>query len=62
MEAWKVKVFLVVKNFLDKNKARNSAELVIISMLTAFRNLGCNMIIKMHFLFSHMDRLIENLG
>ena len=31
-------------------------------MLIAFKNLGCNMSIKMHYLFSHMDRFPENLG
>ena len=31
-------------------------------MLTAFRNLGCNMSVKMRYLFSHMDRFPENLG
>ena len=39
--AWKAFV-LVVKNFLGNNKARNYTELVK-NMLTAFRNLGCNM-------------------
>ena len=60
LEAWKAFV-LVVKNFLGNNKARNYTELVN-NMLTAFRNLGCNMSIKMHYLFSHMDRFPENLG
>ena len=49
------------EDFLGNNKARNYAELVT-NMLTAFRNLGCNMSIKMHYLFSHMDRFPENLG
>ena len=53
--------FLVVKNFLGNNKARNYADLVN-NMLTAFRNLGCNMSIKMHYLFSHIDRFPENPG
>ena len=60
LKAWKVFV-LVVKNFLGNNKARNYAELVN-NMLTAFRNLGCNMSVKMHYLFSHMDRFPENMG
>ena len=50
-----------LKNFLGNNKARNYAELVN-NMLTAFRNLGSNMSVKMHYLFSHMDRFPENLG
>ena len=60
LEAWKAFV-LVVKNFLGNNKVRNYAELVN-NMLTAFRNLGCNMSVKMHYLFSHMDLFPENLG
>ena len=60
LEAWKAFV-LVVKNFHGNNKARNYAELVN-NMLTAFRNLGCNMSVKMHYLFSHMDRFPKNLG
>ena len=43
LEAWNEFV-LVVKNFLGNNKDRNYAELVN-NMLTAFRNLGCNMIV-----------------
>jgi len=50
-----------VHNFLDKNKASNYAELVT-NMLTAFGKLGCNMSIKMHYLFSHIDWFPENLG
>ena len=50
-----------MKNFLDNNKAKNYAELVN-NMLTAFRNLGCNMSVKMHYLFSYMDQFPENLG
>ena len=59
LEAWKAFV-LVVKNFLGNNKARNYTELVN-NMLITFRNLGCNMSVKMHYLFSHMDWFPENL-
>ncbi|ESO04311.1 hypothetical protein HELRODRAFT_172670 [Helobdella robusta] len=59
-EAWNAFV-LVVKNFFGNNKARNYAELVN-NMVTAFKKLGCNMSIKLHYLFSHMDRFPENLG
>ena len=31
-------------------------------MITNFRNLGCNMSIKLHYLDSHLDRFPENLG
>ena len=60
LEAWKAFV-LVVKNFLGNNKARNYAELVN-NMLTIFRNLGCNISVKIHYLFSYMDWFPENLG
>ena len=60
LEAWKAFV-LAVRNFLGNNKARNYADLVN-NMLTTFRNLGCNMSVNMHKLFSHMDRFPENLG
>ena len=60
LEAWTAFV-LVVKNFLGNNKARNYAGHVN-NMLTAFRNLGCNRGVKMHYLFSHMDWFPENLG
>ena len=60
LEVWKAFV-LVMKKFFGNNKARNYAELVN-NMRTAFRNLGCNMSVQMHYLFSHMDRFPENLG
>ena len=31
-------------------------------MLTAFRKLGCNMSVKMHYLFSNLDRFPEDVG
>ena len=52
---------LVVKNFLGNNKASNYEELIT-NMLYVFKSLGCNMSIKMHYLFSHIDRFPENLG
>ena len=60
LEVWKTFV-QVVKNFLGNNKARNYAEHVN-NMLTTFRILGCNLRVKIHYLFSHMDRFPENLG
>ena len=60
LEAWKAFV-QVMKNFLGNNKAKKYAELVN-NKLTAFRNLGCKMRVKMHYLFSDMDRFPKNLG
>jgi hypothetical protein len=51
----------VINNFLGNKKAKNYASLVR-RMLLALRNLGCNMSVKVHFLFSHLDKFPENLG
>ena len=51
----------VIKNFLGNKKAQNY-DILVSEMLFAFRNLGCKMSIKVHFLFSHLDKFPENLG
>lgn len=51
----------VIKNFLGNNKAPNYVQLVE-NMLDKFRDLGCNMSIKIHYLHTHLDRFPENLG
>ena len=51
----------VMKNFLGNKKAGNHEDLVA-NMLTAFHDLGCKMSIKAHFLFSHLDKFLDNLG
>ena len=51
----------VIQNFLGNRKADNY-KLVVKRMLLAFRDLGCNMSIKVHFLNSHLDQFPENLG
>ena len=51
----------VVNNFLGNKKAANHATFIN-SMIKNFQNLGCLMSIKMHFLFSHMEKFPENLG
>ncbi|QQP48991.1 Uncharacterized protein FKW44_009491, partial [Caligus rogercresseyi] len=58
--AWKSFV-QVVNNFLGNTKAANHARLIS-AMIEAFQKLGCLMSIKMHFLFSHMEKFPENLG
>ena len=52
---------LVVKNFLGNHRAENYVELVN-RMLESFKQLGANMSIKVHFLFSHLGRFPQNLG
>ena len=52
---------LVVKNFLGNHKADNYVELVD-NMLECFKQLQAYMSIKVHFLFSHLDKFPSNLG
>lgn len=59
-KAW-MAFILDVKNFLGNKKAENYVELVE-TMLKNFKDLGCNMSIKVHYLHSHLDRFPENLG
>ena len=58
--AWTVFV-LIIKNFLGNYKASNYVELVT-NMLSSFKDLGCNMSIKVHYLHSHLDHFSKNLG
>ena len=51
----------VMKNFLGNKKAGNHEDLVG-NMLLAFHDLGCKISVKVHFLFSHLDRFPDNLG
>ena len=51
----------MVNNFLGNNKAENYADLVN-NMLTTFKNLGYNLSVKMHYMFSHIDHFPDNLG
>ncbi len=58
--AWKSFV-AVTNNFLGNVKAANYEEIVT-EMLHNFRNLGCHMSIKVHYLHSHIDQFQHNLG
>ena len=46
---------------LGNMKSQNFSELVE-NLLQAFHNLQCNMSVKVHFLYSHLDYFPENLG
>jgi hypothetical protein len=52
---------LVVDNFLSNQKASNYRQLVK-QMLEAYRTIGCNVSLKIHFLHSHLDSFPTNLG
>lgn len=51
----------VIKNFFGNHKSSNYSKNVN-DMLDNFRNLECNMSIKLHYLHSHLDRFPDNLG
>jgi hypothetical protein len=47
----------ICKDFLGNLKAANFQDL-----LTSYKDMGCNMILKIHFLESHLEFFPENLG
>jgi hypothetical protein len=50
-----------MKTFLENHKAEKYHEIVS-DLLTAYKAMGCNMSLKVHFLDSHLDFFSENLG
>ncbi|KAI6647650.1 hypothetical protein LOD99_8615 [Oopsacas minuta] len=53
--------FWVVNNFFGNNKVTKHIDLVN-DMLSKFKDLGVNMSIKVHYLFSHLDHFLKTLG
>jgi hypothetical protein len=51
----------IFKDFVGNYKAANYQD-VLQNMLTSYRAMGCNMILKIHFLESHLDSFAENLS
>ena len=45
----------VMENFLCN-------ETLVTILFSAFHHLGCNVSVKLHFLYSHLDRFPENFG
>ena len=58
--AW-LSFVVVMTNFLG-NKKTDNYDTRVANMLPAFCNLGYNMRVKLHYLYSHLDRFPENLG
>ena len=52
---------LIIKNVLEIYKASNYTELVS-NVLSSFKDLGCKVSIKVHYLHSHLDHFPKNLG
>ncbi|ENN71795.1 hypothetical protein D910_10242, partial [Dendroctonus ponderosae] len=59
-KAWDVLV-KVCHNFLGNQKANNYRQ-IIRELISAYKALGCNMSLKIHFLHSHLDFVPENIG
>jgi len=51
----------ICKDFLGNHKAANYQD-VVQDLLTSYRDMGCNMSLKIHFLEYHLDFFPENLG
>ncbi|CAH1105336.1 unnamed protein product [Psylliodes chrysocephalus] len=51
----------IIDKFLVNSKDENY-ENIVQNMLQHFHRLGCNMSLKMHFLFSYLNYFSENLG
>lgn len=51
----------VIKGFLGNYRADN-AELLVNDLLKAYKNMGCRMSLKIHFLHSHFSFFPSNLG
>jgi len=49
------------KDFLGNHKAANY-QAVMQDLLTSYKAMGCNRSLKIHFLESHLDFFLENLG
>ncbi|GBM66580.1 hypothetical protein AVEN_251993-1 [Araneus ventricosus] len=57
----RVSALQVSANFLGIDKAENYKDLVD-DMSALFQNFGCNMSLKMHFLYSHLNFFSDNCG
>ncbi|KYN06056.1 hypothetical protein ALC62_02999 [Cyphomyrmex costatus] len=51
----------VIEHFLGNQKSPNYKEIVA-NLVESFKNLGCLMNLKLHFLHSHVDYFPDNLG
>ena len=51
----------IFKDSLGNHKAANYQN-VVQGLLTSYKAMGCNMTLKIHFLESHLDFFLENLG
>ena len=51
---------VLIKKLFRNNK--DDSYKYVQTCFTSYRNLGCNMSIKVHFLFNHLENFTDNLG
>ena len=51
----------VMENFLSNKKVNNN-ETLETNLLAVFHDLGSNINVKFHFLYSNLEKFLENLG
>jgi len=51
----------ICKDFLGNHKAANYQD-VVQDLLTSYKAMGCSRSLKIHFLESHLDFFLEDLG
>ena len=54
--------FVAVTGTFFGNKKADNYHVLVTTMLLAYRDLGCKMIIKLHFCHSHLDEFPNNPG
>ena len=59
-KAWKSFIG-VVQGFLGNNKVKNYKE-VVQHLITAYKEMGCRMSIKLHVFHSHLEAFKSNMG
>ncbi|XP_076374180.1 uncharacterized protein LOC143258678 isoform X1 [Tachypleus tridentatus] len=61
-QTWLPKIDIIAETSLMPSATYVDATHSIVRMLLVFRDLGCNMSIKLHFLNNHLDKFPDNLG
>lgn len=51
----------VIKSFLGNRKSHNY-KYIVKEFLSSFQFMGCNMSVKRHYFYNHMEKIAENLG
>ena len=60
-EAWK-EFRAVDQNFLGNNKQSDDYKLLVNNLMEKYKNMGCRMSLRLHFLHCHLDFFSPNIG